>query len=228
MFTRLLYVLLVVSADSFSINSFDHYHNSALYNTLSTTLDVRPPVDLFGTCGAFEMREASNIDTNLVIGFLSQLRSFHDGLWTEENDTPPMTAPLIKEGDTIQSLMPHIRNCHVILAQPTLSTGCLGIPIGFASYHLKYSGFGPPLMHMEHLFVNPSSRNQGAGLALMNELASIGKTSRCSHMEWNVHQRNLRGVAFYHRIGATSMEQTESGCCDDSTTMNWIPSAWDE
>lgn len=183
-----------------------------------------PDPNLFSSIIDFEMREASSIDTNLVVGFLGQLRSFHDELCI---GSPPHSAPLIREGNTIQSLMPHIRNCHVILAQPTLSNGCLGQPIGFASYHLKYSGFGPPLMHMEHLFVNPSSRSQGAGMALMNELASIGKSSKCSHLEWNVHQRNIQGVAFYHRIGATGMEQ-QDGTCDDSTTMNWIPLSWDE
>jgi ribosomal protein S18 acetylase RimI-like enzyme len=173
----------------------------------------------------YEMREASNFDTHLVIGFLGQLQSFHDSLLT---GSAQHSAPLIKAGNTIQSLMPHVRNGHVILVQPTLSDGCLGPPVGFASYHLKYLGFGPPLMHMEHLFVNPSSRSQGAGLALMNELASIGKTSHCSHMEWNVHQQNFQGIAFYHRIGATRMVHAATSCCVDSTTMNWIPSAWDE
>jgi ribosomal protein S18 acetylase RimI-like enzyme len=227
MLTQLLYFLLLVSSLSFSFHVHNKRHDRSftLLNTISAAVVGSSNSDRFSTMIDYEMREASSLDTNLVIGFLGQLRSFHDGLWTE---SPPHSAPLIKEGDTIQSLMPHIRNCHVILAQPTLSDGCLGLPIGFASYHLKYSGFGPPLMHMEHLFVNPSSRSQGAGLALMNELASIGKTSRCSHMEWSVHQRNAQGVEFYQRIGATHMEHPDASCCDDSTTMNWIPLAWDE
>jgi ribosomal protein S18 acetylase RimI-like enzyme len=232
---RQFYFLLLVPSDSLTYcatGNHHHRHDSSviLFNTLSTSVVkmVSPPnSDPLSTVIAFQMREATNVDTNLVIGFLSQLRSFHDGLLTGSG-SPPHSALLIKEGNTIQSLMPHIQNCHVILAQPTFSDGCLGLPIGFASYHLKYSGFGPPLMHVEHLFVDSSSRNQGAGFALMNELADISKNAQCSHMEWNVDQRNIRGVAFYHRIGATRTGRTDNDSSDDSTTMNWIPTAWDQ
>lgn len=226
MFTLLFCSLLIVLSHSFTVpaNFKRHDRLNILWNSFSATV-VGPSIsESFSGTIDYEMREASNVDTSLVMGFLGQLRSFHDGLWT---GAPPHSSPLVKDGETIQSLMPHLRNCHVILAQQTLSDGCLGVPIGFASYHLKYSGFGPPLMHMEHLFVDPTRRSQGAGLALMNELASIGKTSHCSHMEWSVHQRNARGVEFYHRIGATSTGNPETSCPDDPTTMNWIPSAWD-
>ena len=193
----------------------------------------------------FKMREAQNHDTNIVTSFLDQLRTFHESL---DDDTFQSTTPLIKDGDTIQSLMPHIRNCHVILAEPTVEGGiertCTE-PIGFASYHLRYTGFGPPLLHMEHLFVIPNCRRQGAGLALMNELANIGKQYRCTHMEWSVDKENVRGVQFYHGIGALtniidSPQSTlmvnllnnatkclETGRDETSITMKWIPATWE-
>lgn len=238
---RVLYILLIGPAVCFVQNEpTSHRERHVRYAEASTML---PSVNT-GTVNPddlnvkFTMREAENYDTSTVIGFLDQLRDFHDKLL--DDDTARSTAPLIKEGDTIQSLMPQIRNCHVVLAQPKIQ--CINgsycsEPIGFASYHLKYSGFGPPLLHMEHLFVNPSCRSQGAGLALMNELSNIGKQFRCSHMEWSVHKENVRGVEFYHRIGAVSNtnadphQQLETDSVNfshdgTSNTMKWIPAAW--
>jgi ribosomal protein S18 acetylase RimI-like enzyme len=204
-----------------------------------------PKSDSSNTLVKFTMREAKNCDTNIVSGFLDQLRTFHSALLPEIESTQLVvaTSPLIKEGDTIQSLMPQIRNCHVVFAQPMTVMGSTNIdnkiePIGFASYHFKYTQLGaPPLMHMEHLFVNPNCRSQGAGLALMNELANIGKQHRCSHMEWSVHRENTRGVHFYNSIGARHIEQLQmvninshmSGNGKDivSNTMKWIPAEWD-
>jgi hypothetical protein len=194
------------------------------------------------------MREAQNCDTNTVIDFLAQLRKFHGSLSGDDDDTAESTTTLIKDGNTIQSLMPHIRNCHVVLAEPMVgedTESTCNEPIGFASYHVRYTGFGPPLLHMEHLFVNPKCRSQGAGLALMNELANIGKQYRCSHMEWSVHKENVRGVQFYHRIGAVTHhvngpqpfladllhntpKSLGSQHMKESNTMKWIPAAWDE
>jgi ribosomal protein S18 acetylase RimI-like enzyme len=195
----------------------------------------------------FTMREATNSDTYIVSGFLDQLRTFHAGLLPDSRDADDVgdgaTSSLIREGDTIQSLMPQIRNCHVVFAQPMAIIESSDkdykkiAPIGFASYHLKYTELGaPPLMHMEHLFVNPTYRSQGAGLALMNELANIGKQHRCSHMEWIVHRGNTRGVQFYKGIGAKDIEQHQivnpqkdtRGVGNDnaSNTLKWIPPQW--
>ena len=216
------------------------YAVSATMRALIRTTNIETTVE-------FTMREAQNHDTSIVIGFLDQLRTFHNS-FHDDGTAQTATTPLIKDGDTIQSLMPQIRNCHVVLAQPTIEgemDSTCSEPIGFASYHLRYTGFGPPLLHMEHLFVNPNCRSQGAGLALMNELANIGKQYRCSHIEWSVHKENVRGVQFYQRIGAVTNviqndpqtvvelhrinhQPTYSSKSHDetSTTMKWIPAAW--
>jgi ribosomal protein S18 acetylase RimI-like enzyme len=230
------YLLLMGQVNSFMSHRIQYsgrLHRSTAYLPLSATLVCVPKSDPTSEMAGFEMREACNYDRNLVVDFLEQLRAFHVGLLGESGH-PPHSPPLIKEGDTIQSLMPQIRNCHVILAQPTSLKGGVDEAIGFASYHLKYSGFGAPLMHMEHLFVNPKCRSKGAGLALMNELATIGKHHKCSHVEWSVSSHNVRGVEFYIRLGAlgTGKDPTLVDCAgssiDASNTMKWIPSAWEE
>jgi Acetyltransferase (GNAT) family len=241
---RLMYFLFVGPAvcfmqDQAGLHREPHVRYAA---TSAVVAPIRPS----GPCTIvdFTMREAQNFDTKIVVSFLDQLRTFHDSL--HDGDTAQSTTPLIKDGDTIQSLMPQIRNCHVVLAQPTIigeTESACSEPIGFASYHLRYTGFGPPLLHMEHLFVNPNCRSQGAGLALMNELANIGKQYHCSHMEWSVHKENVRGVQFYHRIGAVTLVVNDAqpkvvdlikntpkklinSHDETSSTMKWIPATW--
>lgn len=242
---RALYLLFVGPAICFMQDKPASYRERHIHYGESSRVAASTRTSNPGTTAGFTMREAQNHDTSIVISFLDQLRKFHDSL--HDGETIRATASLVKGGDTIQSLMPHIRDCHVVLAQPTIEGDIERIcsePIGFASYHLRYTGFGPPLLHMEHLFVNPNCRSQGAGLALMNELANIGKQYRCSHMEWSVSKENVRGVQFYHRIGAVthvikdpqqevvmdlvnSPNNLSSSHDEASNTMKWIPAAWD-
>jgi ribosomal protein S18 acetylase RimI-like enzyme len=206
----ILYFLAMMPASSFMLSQRTTNVKTVLHSTLVTASSNIDPAFV-----DWEMREANNDDKNLMMDFLHRIRNFHTVLAGLE--AGPM---LFKEGETIQSLMPQVPNCHVILAQDT--DGGAEDPIGFASYQLRYEGFGPPLMHMEHLYVDSNCRSKGAGLALMNKLALIGKIHKCSHMEWSVDRLNVRGVEFYHRIGAKSTDKSEG----TTNTMKWIPTVW--
>ncbi|MEB3279716.1 MAG: GNAT family N-acetyltransferase [Lyngbya sp.] len=75
--------------------------------------------------------------------------------------------------------------------------------IGFALYGFRYSSFaGQPSIWLDDLFIEENSRGRGAGLMLMNYLAKIAVEYDCTHLAWTADARNLRGLNFYHRLGA--------------------------
>ncbi len=61
-------------------------------------------------------------------------------------------------------------------------------------------------------------RSQGAGEALMAQLAQIAKENDCTHLAWNADARNTRGLRFYDRLGAEIMEQHGNRC-----VLRWLP-----
>lgn len=94
-----------------------------------------------------------------------------------------------------------------------------GHEIGFALYEFRYSSFlGQPSIWLDDLYVDNEMRSQGAGVALMTQLAQIGKENDCSHLAWNADARNIRGLSFYHRLGAEITEQHGNRCF-----LQWVP-----
>jgi GNAT superfamily N-acetyltransferase len=61
-------------------------------------------------------------------------------------------------------------------------------------------------------------RSHGAGAALMSHLAEVAKENDCTHLAWNADARNLRGLSFYHRLGAKITEQKGNRCF-----LMWTP-----
>ncbi len=76
-------------------------------------------------------------------------------------------------------------------------------PIGFALYFFTYSTFlARPTLYLEDLFVLPEERGNGAGKALLRELARIAKRRGCGRMEWTVLDWNTPSIRFYKKLGA--------------------------
>lgn len=91
--------------------------------------------------------------------------------------------------------------------------------VGFALYQFRYSSFaGKASIWLDDLYVDDHIRNQGVGAALMAKLAEIAKENDCSHLGWNADARNVRGLGFYHRLGAKITEQHDNRCF-----FKWIP-----
>ena len=91
--------------------------------------------------------------------------------------------------------------------------------IGFALYGFRYSSFaGQPSIWLDDLYVDDERRSQGAGAALMAQLAKIAKENDCTHLAWNADARNIRGLRFYERLGAEITEQHSNRCF-----LRWIP-----
>jgi GNAT superfamily N-acetyltransferase len=78
-----------------------------------------------------------------------------------------------------------------------------GRPVGFALYFFTFSTFlGRPSLYLEDLFVLPEERGNGAGRALLSELARIAVRRGCGRMEWAVLDWNRPAIRFYKRLGA--------------------------
>src|SRR5262249_20927291 len=78
-----------------------------------------------------------------------------------------------------------------------------GRAIGFALYFFTYSTCaGRPSLYLEHLFVVPEERGQGAGRALLRALARVARVRGCGRMEWAVLHWNRPAIRFYERLGA--------------------------
>ncbi len=77
------------------------------------------------------------------------------------------------------------------------------VPVGLALYYFTYSTFlGRPTLYLEDLFVLPKERGNGAGRALLRELATIAVRRGCGRMEWTVLDWNTPSIRFYEKLGA--------------------------
>lgn len=91
--------------------------------------------------------------------------------------------------------------------------------VGFALYGFRYSSFaGQPSIWLDDLYVCDEMRSQGAGAALMAQLAQIAKENDCTYLAWNADARNTRGLRFYNRLGAEITEQHGNRCF-----LRWVP-----
>ncbi|QYO63498.1 GNAT family N-acetyltransferase [Leptolyngbya sp. 7M] len=84
-------------------------------------------------------------------------------------------------------------------------------PVGFALYYFRYSSFqGRPSLWLDDLYIDTSKRGQGIGTRLFQHLVQLGQSHRCSHMAWNAHEDNQRGLRFYQNMGAEIVDQQGS------------------
>lgn len=83
-----------------------------------------------------------------------------------------------------------------------------GEAIGFALFFPNYSTFlAQPGIYLEDLYVKPTARGQGAGFALIIELARIAVARGCGRIEWAVLDWNEPSIQFYKKLGAVAIEE---------------------
>lgn len=133
------------------------------------------------------IRPATIEDTAQILRFIRDLAIYenaeHEALATPEHihrtlfcDQPKVYGLMCLDGDT---------------------------PLGFAVYFFNYSTWqGRHGLYLEDLYVTPESRGQGAGKALLRQLARIAVERDCGRFEWSVLDWNAPSIAFYESLGA--------------------------
>jgi GNAT superfamily N-acetyltransferase len=78
-----------------------------------------------------------------------------------------------------------------------------GTTVGFAIWFFLFGTFsGRYALFVEDIYIEPSHRGRGIGLALFRHMARIAIERDCIDMQWNVLDWNTPAIDFYRRIGA--------------------------
>ena len=90
--------------------------------------------------------------------------------------------------------------CHVVDVD--------GEVVGISIWFLNYSTWlGKPGIYLEDLYIDPSYRGQGFGLALLKELAKICVEREYERLQWWVLDWNEPSIEFYKSLGAVPMDE---------------------
>ena len=90
--------------------------------------------------------------------------------------------------------------CHVVDVD--------GEVVGISIWFLNYSTWlGKPGIYLEDLYIDPSYRGQGFGLALLKELAKICIEREYERLQWWVLDWNQPSIEFYKSLGAVPMDE---------------------
>jgi GNAT superfamily N-acetyltransferase len=82
-----------------------------------------------------------------------------------------------------------------------------GTTIGFALWYFQFGTFsGRCGLFVEDIYIEPTHRGGGIGLALFRHMARVALARDCVQMEWNVLDWNTPAIEFYRRIGAKPIE----------------------
>ena len=148
-----------------------------------------------------KVRSATLTDVSLIFSFIKKKSEFDRSIGAFSGKLR------VSEEKLRQSLFGAIPFSYVLFAETSKRE------IGFALYGFRYSSFsGQPSIWLDDLYVDEEMRSQGAGAALMSYLAQVGKENDCTHLAWNADVRNIRGLSFYHQLGAEITEQKGNRC----------------
>jgi GNAT superfamily N-acetyltransferase len=83
-----------------------------------------------------------------------------------------------------------------------------GEAVGYALYFGTFSSFWTaPMVWLEDLYVRPSHRGSGVGLALIRAVARAALERGCTRVTWAVLDWNEPAIEFYRRLGASRQSE---------------------
>ncbi|WP_350287342.1 GNAT family N-acetyltransferase [uncultured Croceitalea sp.] len=97
---------------------------------------------------------------------------------------------------------------HLFMPSPSLY--CLVVEqekqlIGYATYMKQFATWDANFyVYMDCLFMTEKARGFGIGEQLVNRIKEECQKLRCTHVQWQTPDFNLRAIKFYERIGAVS------------------------
>ena len=140
------------------------------------------------------IRSATQNDVSLILEFIKKKAEFDRGIGAFDG----------RIHATKQSLQeslfdgPTNRHAYVLFVEID------GQPVGFALYYFRFSSFaGRPSLWLDDLYVDSQYRSFGAGKMLIEHLKQVAHDEKCTHMSWTADAENVKGLAFYERLGAT-------------------------
>lgn len=138
------------------------------------------------------VRKAGVRDAGIILGFVKDLAEYEKAL-----DEVVATKEDIKK-----SMFGPKSSFHGLICSIN------GKPAGFAVYFYSYSTWlGKPGLYLEDLFVSLEFRGNGAGKALLKELAKIAVKQGCPRFEWSVLDWNTPAIEFYESLGAEAQKE---------------------
>jgi len=145
------------------------------------------------------IRKATGADVPAILALVKELAAYE-----REPD-----AVIATEADFLRDGFGESPAFHVLVAteDPGVAHESAGV-IGFAFYFFSYSTWiGRRCLYLEDLFVQPSHRGKGAGIALMAALAQEAIAQECRRFVWQVLDWNEPAIAFYERLGAKVLRE---------------------
>lgn len=138
------------------------------------------------------IREAEPKDAPLILQFIRELARYE-----KEPD-----AVVATEADLERHLFGKRPKAHCLIAFYGQEAA------GFALYFFNFSTWlGRPGLYLEDLFVQPKSRKNGVGTALLKRLSQIALRNECGRLEWAALNWNTLATDFYEKIGAEPLSE---------------------
>ena len=138
------------------------------------------------------IRKATREDVPAILALVKELATYE-----KEPE-----AVIAEEADFLRDGFGERPSFEVLIAEESANA------VGFAFYFFSYSTWiGRKCLYLEDLFVKPSYRGQGAGIALMKALAKVAVETDCRRFVWAVLDWNEPAIGFYERLGAKVMRE---------------------
>jgi GNAT superfamily N-acetyltransferase len=146
------------------------------------------------------LRRATADDVSVILELIRELATYE----REPDAVVATEADLLRDGFGEQPAF------HVLLAD-WREGDAPPETIGFAFWFFTYSTWvGRRSVHLEDLFVKPSHRGRGAGVALMRALAREAVAAGCGRFGWQVLDWNEPAIRFYESLGARVLPEWQS------------------
>jgi GNAT superfamily N-acetyltransferase len=140
------------------------------------------------------VRAATREDVPLILSMIRELAEFERSLAMVSATEDDLRAALFDDPTPAAF-------CHLALDDH-------GEPVGFALWFRNFSTWtGRHGIYLEDLYVRPSARGRGYGLALLQTLAGICVAEGYPRLEWWVLDWNETALRFYRSIGSEPMDQ---------------------
>ena len=138
------------------------------------------------------LRSASVEDVPLILEFILELAEY-EGIRDEVKATEELLRANLFERERP--------------AAEVVFLCCREEPVGFALFCWNFSTFtGCPGLYLDDLYVRPTMRRKGLGTLLFGYLAKRALEEGCARLEWRVLDWNTHALAFYHSLGAETLE----------------------